>query len=397
MRSRLLRTLQETQGPKALKKHLGSLEWSVSPLEAEVAKSLGIEDTSNRRIARVWPGFDGVDLQDQVAVKKTLCESWPYFELNGNIDLEHLSKKGGENFKTYQAKLFAEGFELPQGMDLAAGRLYYEIGRPIAGSWDDQTCSFVAEFRQNHPPSDWFWRTCMEESPGLPWKPSVGGQARVIKKLFKNTDPTFQVDHWQEIGELTRFRWNNVAMTLEPVNHRVANIQIVSSSEGAQVRKGVTVSHEENTSLIDVLKSELLSHTQTVLDALIDLGATSVDTQLSVMASVSKALSLLELGEEGDLEIAKSMLPSLDSAKLEGAFAATTESLSDYGKARRVDEFYRAVVEGWSPIAKGWSPSGEESGGALVDFAEMFAREYPMTPEDALECASLLVFRMGAE
>lgn len=176
------------------------------------------------RLLHIVPTVEGVDIQHQVMTLDALRESWPYYSTCGNIDLEHLSKQGhpeGEGRK----RILRAGFPYHP----AVGKVFYEVGRPIPGTFDPEDCSFLARVYEDKPDADsaanWYWSTARSR----PWRASVGGFASTpVPAIVHNRDPRLNLDRTQLVGVVKTWRWNNVALTLEAVNHHVPPVNALA-------------------------------------------------------------------------------------------------------------------------------------------------------------------------
>ena len=264
-------------GPRDEEQSFGDFEFVAKALSEgrvecleEVEKSDSVSLTPARRLVKITPSFEQIDLQNQLTVKDVIREAWPYFEMQGNIDLEHLTKKGGRTFEEFKEALFNEGFTLPEGMSEVAGRAFFEIGRPVRGSFNSEECSFIAEIYVGHPVADWWYHTVTEVTPAWSWRPSIAGAAKLVKVVTENPDPIFGKGMTQEIEVLRMFRWNNVGLSLEAINFYTPTVEVVSFDAGETiVAKGLSLDLEdpelkernmktEMTSAGEVLKSAML-------------------------------------------------------------------------------------------------------------------------------------------
>lgn len=222
-----------------------SVEFDVTPvLPGDIEKSLvaerpdylstllesGVDLWKYRRIIRVTPTALRPDLVHQVLQLDALREGWSYFEGNGNLDIEHLSKQGhaeGEGAK----RIRRAGFPY----DPKVGKVFYEIGRPIPKTFDPSDCSFLAfvyeDKADNASAANWFWSTIVDRSPATPWKASVGGFTQApVPAIIHNRDERTNTDQTQLVGVIKKWLWNNTALTLEPVNHHVPPIDLVRNA-----------------------------------------------------------------------------------------------------------------------------------------------------------------------
>lgn len=220
---------------------LSLLEYArYAAMPKEVAKALPMEDNL---YIRIWPGRDAIDLQNEIIPVDLIYKSWEYYVQCGNIDLEHISKSGGKTWREKAAKVEAAGFDPELGAKM---RIQYEIGRPVQGSLRIEKMdedgyvtdfSFVARiYGGENEAAKWFRSTL----PYIPWKPSIGGQMSApVEVIVHNEDAMLGINRTQKTRVARDFRWNNVAMTLEPCNHTVKEVHILSPDEIAELKKDV--------------------------------------------------------------------------------------------------------------------------------------------------------------
>lgn len=353
---------------------------------ADVEKAAGAGE--GRRLLKIIPSFECIDLQNQLTTKDTIREAWPYYELAGNVDLEHLTKKGGKTYEEYRAVVKAQGFEVPEGMDEAAGRNYFEVGRPVRGSFDSEECSFIAEIYKGHPVADWLWSTLTEVTPAWQWKPSIGGAAKLAEVVAENPDPIFGRGRTQKFEVLRQFRFNNVGLTIEPVCHYVAPAEVVRGEPQA-ISKGLDVEFEETpmtncemTKATDVLKAALMDSAQAVLADMLDSGQLSQNEALSLTAEIAKALEPIE----AEAEVVKALdygSVTTDSAAMTNGQAFTREGLSEREAKRRARELKEDTDEGLTPFQKGF----EWSEDPVVDVTTYLMDDAGYSTDDALQIA----------
>ncbi|TDE87338.1 hypothetical protein [Deinococcus sp. S9] len=353
----------------------------------EVEKAINGLET--RRLIRVTPSFEAIDLQNQLTTKDVIREAWPYYEQAGNYDLEHLTKKGGKSFEEFKALVKAQGFQIPDGMDEVAGRDYYEIGRPVKGSFDPESCTYLVEIYKGHPPADWFWHTLTEVSPPWPWKNSIGGAAKLTEVVAVNPEPIFGKGREQKFEVLRQFRWNNTAATLEPVNNYCPPVEVVRG-EAHAISKGVDIEFAEETPVscemtkaTDVLKAAMMDSAQAVISDMLDSGQITQNEALAFTAEVAKALEPLE----GEAEVVKALeygTVTTDVAAMEGGQAFTREGLSRRQVRRKAKELLEDTEEGLTPFQKGFAWSEDP----VVDVAEYVQDDLGLSADDALAVAN---------
>lgn len=345
-----------------------------------VGKALPVEDETGqgRRLIRIIPSWEAVDLQGEYISKEEIIRAWPYYEENGNIDLEHLTKKGGRTYQEYVSKLREEGFDISK-INPAMGRTYFEIGRPVKGSFNEEDCSFLAEIYQGTEVADEFWHSLKS---GWKWKPSVGGKSARIPIEAEVGDPMLGYQGKRQVNVMLNFRWNNVAMTLEPVNHYTRPVEIVSHSQ--YVMKGISMK-ESTIKATEILRRKMVECADSVIQDMQDTEQLSTREALDLKGEVLKAVGLID---DKDYEVSKALGY--------GEFTTDMANLTDGGAATWSDFKKKRVLKAlWEegPFLKGFSFSQDEEGdepgtGMLVDIADFILQEYEdCCDEDAMEIA----------
>ena len=376
--------------PKEVEKALSPLllaEQAMAGSHLEVIVDIAKADGGGegRRLLRITPSFEAIDLQNQLTTKAVIREAWPYYEQAGNFDLEHLTKKGGKNLEEYRRLIEAQGFKLPEAIDEIAGRDYYELGRPVAGSFDPESCTCVVEIYKGHPVADWFWHTLTAITPAWPWKCSIGGAAKLTEVVAENPEPIFGKGRVQKFEVLRQFRWNNTAATCEPVNNYCPPVEVVTDTN---ITKGIALESQEApmstemTKASDVLKSLLLEKAQDALSDMHESGQLDGNAVLAMTSQVAKALSEIE----ADVEVVKALdygNVTTDSALLTQGGAFTGESLSTRAMRRIARELLDDTRDGETPFQKGFTWSDDP----VIDVAEYLQDDLGLEADDAIGVA----------
>ncbi len=366
-----------------------------------------VENSEGRRLLRIVPGYDAMDIQGEFISTEVIKKYWPYYETAGNIDIEHLTKKGGDNFEETRAALYAQGFPAENKW----GRIEWEIGRPVADSFDEETCSFIAEIRQGpddvNGAANWFWRTVTEITPPWVWKPSVAGRASHHRVVAEIEDPMLGIENRkQQVNVIDVFLWDNVGLTIEPVNHWVAPVEIAARQ---QVQKGLTMTDSSTPTLIqgtllpapegkvaskEVVKAMMLASAQSAIADMLEAGELEASDAGELLGELSKALAVF-----GDGYLSPYVSKALDfgqlstnTADLAGGYAATREGLSPFKKKKMARELYEDTRKGLTPFQKGF----QFSDAPPVDVADFLVEEYDLGGEDALDVAETFLENLSA-
>lgn len=411
--------------PTEVLKSVSVAEKSVALLaEAiSVSKATPITDGEDRLIL-IEPGFDVVDPQGDWIPLSTIAHAWAYYERSGNIDLEHISKKGGKSVRERANAIADQGFT-PDG---AFARLQYEIGRPVRDSiivWlHDGTelkgtravkaaaektpalavarLRYVGRIYRGNEAADWFWRTWTEQSPPMPWRPSVAGTMFASEVLVESDDPVLSIKGERVTRVARRFLWNNTAMTLEPVNHLAPDI---TAPDRAQLRmhnilKGVMIMEEQNTvGSLEVIKGVMLRAGLAALEDMADAGQVTASEHAQMVKEVSKSVEVLS-EEVFAADVSKSLsygAMTTDVSALSQGGAATGESfepadLSDFRRELIAREFHKATIEGYSPVSKavGYEPPSDPEE-YLSELGDCVQQNYACNTDDALLIAQRFV------
>lgn len=388
------RTLQREVGEMAVQKALGAANYEV----------LSGGEWAGRRVIKIQPSWEVVDVKNEFVAKSTMREAWPYYEQCGNVDLEHLTRKGGKTLEDYAATLYREGFPVADALE-KYGRSYFEIGRPIAGSFHEEDCWFLAEIYVGNPVADWFWDTLTRQSPALPWKPSVAGACRYVDAVVSHSDPAFGIKNLKQGARVMKSfpRWNNVGLTIEPVNHWVPPVEVVPTSPLlTPVSKGTELMPDYTAA--DVLKTAMLRSAQLAVNDMIDSEQIDELSAARMLATVTKAIDAVQ--EEGDLltEVSKALdygVVSLDRSDLTQGGAASYSALSPLKKHRIADEVFEYTLKGVTPFQEGFEftrdldeETGVEKAMPQVDVGDYVMQEYGCDSDDALEIADLYLRRV---
>ena len=190
-----------------------------------------VEDPAyaGRRVLRIQPHMQNVDLLGEITPLEVLQKAWPYYEACGNFDLEHATKSAGENLSQVIAALRMRGLN-PKVQN---GKISYEIGRPIKGSFNPQDGSYLVEIYSGESEfaeaANWFWNSLTKTNPPVPWKTSIAGKAAYVDVIVDNVDKRLNVSIKNMRAEqMTYFRWDNTAATLQGISQWSLPVQVVS-------------------------------------------------------------------------------------------------------------------------------------------------------------------------
>ena len=160
----------------------------------------------NKRFVYLEASREARDLQNDVVLAKALEDSADHFLKFGNVDLDHKSMPS-------IAKLY--GIERP---DL------WEIGSPVDVRIDGASTFVKAELFCGDTPlaekANMVWDSMTKLKPPRKFYPSVGGKilAKSIGIDAKTGD---------KYGVVSGVRWNNIALSQQPVNQHVGGITTI--------------------------------------------------------------------------------------------------------------------------------------------------------------------------
>lgn len=391
----------------------------------EVGKATPVKDESGERLIMIEPGFDMIDQQGDWIPLSTIAHAWAYYEVSGNIDLEHISKRGGESYEARCKAIKDAGFEPEHRF----ARIQYEIGRPVKDSIHVRLADgtelkgtaalkarageniavthlcFVARIYKNNEAADWFWKTWTEQQPPVPWRPSVAGSVLAVETLLEDDEPVLSIKGKRKVKVARRFMWSNTAMTMEPVVHRVAEIRSLTNDEERTLRarrviKSVCMFDDapETISALEVIKGAML---HAGLAALSDMhGAEQIDADqfASMTAEITKSVGVLA-EEVFGTEVSKALdygAVSTDASQLTqggaATFASEPEDLTDFRREIIARELHKATIEGYSPISKavGYEPPSDPEE-FLSDVGDCAMQHYGCNSDDGLAIAQRFV------
>jgi hypothetical protein len=204
----------------------------------EMLKSAGVDLSRYSRVIRVVPSVERIDLESDITMLDALRKGWDFYATNGNICIEHLASPTRDEAKA-QLNAMAQGY----GWNSFEGKTFYEIGRPIPGTFNHKDCSFFAYIyapdekavatNQKNPSltlANWFWDT-LHTTPPRVWRPSIGGwTSRPVPGVALNRDPSRHIERKQVVSVIKDYVWLNTTMTAQPVNHFVPPVEMVRDS-----------------------------------------------------------------------------------------------------------------------------------------------------------------------
>ncbi|MCE5327812.1 MAG: hypothetical protein LLG01_15505 [Planctomycetaceae bacterium] len=151
------------------------------------------------RVIYVEASQESPDLQGEIVLAKALREAAPHFLKFGVLDIDHKS------MPPIAAKL---GIDDPE---------MWQIGRPLDVRWESNTTIVKAQLFQGDTPlaarAGTVWDGLTKLNPPARYYASVGGgvKGRDVKIAPDGT----------RIPVITAVHWNNLALSLEPVNHHM--------------------------------------------------------------------------------------------------------------------------------------------------------------------------------
>lgn len=375
-----LSELQDGLGQQELRRALPDLS------ELTEAQRAIVLDPANagKRLLYVPGHVASVDLAHEITPLSVLAAAWPYYEANGNFDIEHATKATGKTLEDTVADLKRRGL----APKVQFGKVCYEVGRPVPGSFAPENGSYLVEIyggdSEFAEAANWFWDSIdpAKTNPPVPWKTSIAGQSAYVDVIVNNRDARLGLDIKNMRAEkMTYFRWNNTAATLEAVNHWSPPVRAVSHAATRDTEKGVLPMSTHT-----VRDAILAAVRQSAEAAAFDLLATdqiSPAQRLTILHDVEKALGGLE-GETYLREVSKALdygAVSTDAALLTGGGAATHQSmgpLSDFQKRKKTDELLRDTEKGLTPFQKGFVFSDDP----VADVAGFVQDEYGVLDDD---------------
>ena len=160
----------------------------------------------NKRYVYLEASREARDLQNDVVLAKALEDSADHFLKFGNIDLDHKSMPS-------IAKLY----------DIARPDLW-EIGAPVDVRVDGVSTFVKAELFTGATDlaenANMVWDSMTKLSPPRKWYPSVGG--KILAKSVR-----IDAASGDKYGVVSSVRWNNIALSQQPVNQHVAGITTI--------------------------------------------------------------------------------------------------------------------------------------------------------------------------
>lgn len=154
------------------------------------------------------------DQQGERIMKAALLESRDLFLAKGNIDIDHMTligyKFGVDNPRSFEIGLPMEVADTPDGV-LVKGSIYSGNER-----------------------ADWWWKTQTEQTPPMPWYPSVGGRPTHKAKVWDK-------EHGCHTNVILKCDWKNLAFAREAQNRAVPAVQLMPYAEFA---KGVILGQD---------------------------------------------------------------------------------------------------------------------------------------------------------
>jgi hypothetical protein len=215
--------------------HLESVYQQFGERTANILRDNRVDLSPYKRVIRIVPSVDKVDLQNQKVALDFLRSQWGFYADYGNVDLDHAAAP-------YKSEEDAKAFMERQGYsyDANAGKAYMELGRPIVGTFDPSDCSFLAyiyaagEDGTVHPLAEWWWST-LHTNPPRRWRASVGLMAVPPTQVVADgSDERLGISRKIITEEIREGRWFNTAMTPYPVHSHVPGIEVVKDEKRVQ-------------------------------------------------------------------------------------------------------------------------------------------------------------------
>ena len=370
-------------------KAVSMAEQAMSQAQLEI-----VDDPSNagRRLLRVAPHIESIDLAHELTPLDVLTAAWPYYEACGNFDLEHATKSNAENLDEMVAELRGRGL----APKVNNGKISYEIGRPVKGSFNPEDGSYLVEIYAGDSASaeaaTWFWASLTKTSPPVPWKTSIAGQAAYVDVLGHNQDPRLGVEvKHMKFERMVYFRWSNTAATLEAVNHWSPPVQIVRDPRMYRsTEKGLpAMTKTDSYTVKDVIVNAALAAAEAAVNDLMLSDQISGMNRYELLSSVEKALGGLE-DAVLTREVSKALdygVVSTDASALAGGAVAVREDLgplTEFQKAAITDDLVRYTEKGLTPFVQGYQFSDDPSS----DVADFVHSEMGVADlDDALDIA----------
>lgn len=182
-------------------------------LRMELKKGSFTQNEAGDFIFDVEASNENLDLEQQQVLQRALLNSKDYFLSNGVISKDHLHQKivgSGEQKKI----IFDED---------------YIIGEPIAVYTDGRSTRVKGKLYKSNPHAQKFIQLLKDGSTRI--KASVGGIAPLVQKAK---------EQGTEIGKVVSVLWNDLALTIAPVNPTVSPAYMVKSLSSLEFVKALS-------------------------------------------------------------------------------------------------------------------------------------------------------------
>lgn len=190
-------------------------------LALKIDKSSVGKDRNGDFIFDVEASNENLDLEGQKVLQRVLLDSKEYFLSNGFISKDHLHQKivGEGDNKTL---IYDEDFI---------------IGEPLEVYTKGTSTRVKGKLYKNNEYAQKFIKLLQEGSSRV--KASVGGLLPIVKKVKEGG---------KEIEKVISVLWNDLALTISPVNPTVSSAYIVKSLNSLEFVKALTAGHGTDSS-----------------------------------------------------------------------------------------------------------------------------------------------------
>ncbi|MGP1520065.1 MAG: hypothetical protein ACTTIZ_00920 [Treponema sp.] len=190
-------------------------------LALKLDKSSIGKDRNGDFIFDVEASNENLDLEEQKVLQRALLDSKEYFLSNGFISKDHLHQKivGEGDNKTL---IYDEDFI---------------IGEPLEVYTKGTSTRVKGKLYKNNEYAQKFIKLLQEGSSRV--KASVGGLLPIVKKVKEGG---------KEIEKVISVLWNDLALTISPVNPTVSSAYIVKSLNSLEFVKALTAGHGTDSS-----------------------------------------------------------------------------------------------------------------------------------------------------
>lgn len=190
-------------------------------LALKIDKSSIGKDRNGDFIFDVEASNENLDLEEQKVLQRALLDSKDYFLSNGFISKDHLHQKVIEEDGNKRV-IYDEDFI---------------IGEPLEVYTKGTSTRVKGKLYKNNEYAQKFIKLLQEGSSRV--KASVGGLLPIVKKVKEGG---------KEIEKVISVLWNDLALTISPVNPTVSSAYIVKSLNSLEFVKALTAGHGTDSS-----------------------------------------------------------------------------------------------------------------------------------------------------